>query len=169
MRPSKFKPEMCEQAKKLCAQGFTDKELADFFEVSERTIYNWAADYPEFLQSLKLGKEASDHRVERSLFHRATGYSHQAVKIFCDPKTGSKEIIEFVEHYPPDTTACIFWLKNRKPAEWRDKIDVEHKDVNDRKWQEIAEHLSAQFNVPIEQVRRDLAAQKPELASTLLQ
>lgn len=153
---------MCIEAAKLCAQGFTDKELAAFFEVSEKTIYNWCAQFPEFLQSLKVGKEDADNRVERSLYHRATGYSHPAVKIFCDPKTGKKEIVDFVEHYPPDTTACIFWLKNRRPAEWREKTEVVHRS-EEADWNEIAERLATAYNLPIEQVKADMAAKKPEI------
>ena len=125
-RPSSFRPEFAEQALKLCQLGATDRELADFFQVTERTINTWKTEHAEFLQSLKLGKEAADERVTTSLYRRALGYSHDAVKIFADPKTGAEQIVEFVEHYPPDTTACIFWLKNRQPKDWRDKVDHEH-------------------------------------------
>lgn len=122
-RPSKYKPEMIEQAQKLCALGATDKDVADFFGVTDRTLYRWQLEYPEFCKALKLGKEAPDDRVERSLFHRATGYTHKAVKIFADPKTGAQHIVEYDEHYPPDTTAMIFWLKNRRPDLWRDRVE----------------------------------------------
>jgi hypothetical protein len=124
-RPSKFKPEMVEQAKRLCMLGATDREVADFFHVSESTLNLWKLEHPEFSESLKLGKEASDERVEKSLYRRALGYSHEAVKIFADPKTGAEQIVPFTEHYPPDTTAAIFWLKNRKPQEWRDRVQTE--------------------------------------------
>jgi len=125
-RPTDYRPEMVEQAKKLCELGATDRELARFFQVSESTINLWKLEHPEFSESLKLGKEASDERVARSLYHRALGYSHDAVKIFADPKTGAEKVVEYTEHYPPDTTAAIFWLKNRRPKEWRDKVDHEH-------------------------------------------
>lgn len=130
-RPSKFKPEMVEQAKKLCLLGATDREIADFFKVTESTIYQWKLHYPEFSQALKLAKEAADERVEKSLYRRALGYSHDAVKIFADPKTGAEQIVPFTEHYPPDTTAAIFWLKNRKPAEWRDRQELTGADGKD--------------------------------------
>ena len=122
-RPTKYKPEYIEQARKLCLLGATDREIADFFEVHEATIYRWKLDHPEFCEALKSGKEAADERVERSLFHRAIGYKHDAVKMF---QAGGAVITEqYVEHYPPDTTAAIFWLKNRKPKEWRDKVQQE--------------------------------------------
>ena len=124
-RPSKFKPEFVDQVRKLCQLGATDKEIAEFFDVSERTINTWKLESDEFLQALKSGKESSDARVERSLHHRAVGYSYPAVKIF--QFQGAPVEVPYVEHVPPDTTACIFWLKNRKQAEWRDKQELVHK------------------------------------------
>lgn len=124
-RPSKFHPGLVEQAKKLSLLGATDRELADFFKVSQSTLNLWKIEHPEFSEALKLGKESADARVERSLFQRALGYTHDAVKIFADPKTGAEQIVPFTEHYPPDTTAAIFWLKNRRPEEWRDKVQTE--------------------------------------------
>lgn len=125
-RPSKYKPEFVEQAAKLCKLGATDREIADFFKVTEATLTNWKSAHPEFLASLKLAKEEADQRVEQSLYRRALGYSHDAVQIFCS-KDGGVTQVPYVEHYAPDTTACIFWLKNRKPDVWRDKSDI---DVN---------------------------------------
>lgn len=117
-RPSGFKPEFVAQAEKLCKLGATDVELADFFEVSDRTIYRWQTQFPEFCQALKAGKENSDERVERSLYHKAVGYTFDSEKVF----QFQGEIVRTAtrEHVPPDTTAAIFWLKNRKPEEWRD-------------------------------------------------
>jgi hypothetical protein len=119
-RPTAFKPEYCRQAEKLCRLGATDKELADFFGVVEQTINNWK-DIPEFLESLKKGKDLSDANVADRLYKRAMGYSHRAVKIFND--NGEPMRVDYIEHYPPDTTAAIFWLKNRQPKKWRDKIE----------------------------------------------
>lgn len=130
-RPSKFQPEMVEQARKLCLLGATDKEIADFFKVMVSTISLWKVQHPEFSDALKLGKEAADNRVERSLYQRALGYSHEAVKIFADPKTGSEHVVPFTEHYPPDTVAAIFWLKNRRPDEWRDRRELTGADGKD--------------------------------------
>jgi hypothetical protein len=123
-RPSKYKPEFVLQAAKLCRLGATDRELADFFEVTESTLNLWKSEHPEFSESLKRGKAESDERVEQSLYRRALGYSHDAVKILMT-KDGDVYREEYVEHYPPDTTACIFWLKNRRPDLWRDKFDVD--------------------------------------------
>lgn len=124
-RPSKYKPDFAEKALKLCEQGCTSREVAEFFQVDEQTIRNWSHQHVEFFQALKLGRAASDDRVEQSLFRRAVGYQHDAVKILMT-KDGNVYREEYVEHYPPDTVACIFWLKNRKPDAWRDKMEVEH-------------------------------------------
>jgi len=127
-RPTDYKPEYPEQARKLCKLGAIDVELADFFGVTVQTIGNWKAAHEEFFAATKLGKDESDARVEKSLYHRALGYSHDAVKIMAVDGAVVRE--EYREHYPPDTTAAIFWLKNRKPKEWRDIKAVEMSGID---------------------------------------
>jgi hypothetical protein len=124
-RPSSFREEYSEQAVKLCRLGATDKEMAGFFGVSEQTFHAWKKEHPQFLDALKEGKERADSEVADRLFKRATGYSHVDTKFatFEGRITDSKE---YVKHYAPDTIACIFWLKNRRPDLWRDKVGVEH-------------------------------------------
>ena len=123
-RPSSFRPDFIEQAEKLCKLGATDKEIADFFEVSEQTLNSWKHSQPGFLESLKKGKRFADAEVASKLFHRATGYDHPEVDI----KVVAGEIVQtpLVKHYAPDTTAAIFWLKNRRPDLWRDKVEQSH-------------------------------------------
>ncbi len=125
-RPSSYKPEYPEKARKLCLLGATDKELADFFDVSEDTINEWKKVHPQFSVSIKEGKQEADSNVADRLYKRAMGYTHDAVKIFANPTTGAEQIVPFTEHYAPDTAACIFWLKNRQKEKWRDKQDLEH-------------------------------------------
>lgn len=125
-RPTDYREEYNEQARKLCLLGATDKELADFFGVDERTINRWKDAHPEFCQSLKEGKQIADATVAQRLYQRAIGYSHEAVKIVADAKSGAEHIVPYTEHYAPDTTACIFWLKNRQKEKWRDKTETEH-------------------------------------------
>lgn len=122
-RPSKYRAEMDNQAAKLCRLGATDRDIADFFEVSEATLNNWKLKHPTFLESLKRSKEEADALVEQSLFRRATGYTHPAVKVFMPANADAPVYAPFVEHYPPDATSMIFWLKNRQPDKWRDKRD----------------------------------------------
>jgi hypothetical protein len=122
MRPSKYKPEFVAQASKLCALGATDVEIADFFEVDVRTLYRWKGEHEEFCQALKVSKEVADQRVERSLYARANGYEHDEVDI----RVLNGEIVQtpIRKYYAPDTVAAIFWLKNRKPGQWRDKVET---------------------------------------------
>lgn len=122
-RPTSYKEEYAELAFNYCLLGATDIDLAKYFGVSEKTINTWKAKQPEFLQSLKAGKDEADAKVAQSLYHRATGYSHQETKIATHEGmiTDSKE---FTKHYAPDPTSAIFWLKNRQSGKWRDKQEL---------------------------------------------
>lgn len=122
-RPTKFDPLKCEQARKLCLLGATDKELSDFFEVSEKTLNTWKAEHPDFLQSLKEGKEQADATVASKLYHRAIGYEHPDVHV--SNYQGAITLTPLTKHYAPDPTSAIFWLKNRQRGKWRDKVDHE--------------------------------------------
>lgn len=121
-RPSKIKKIDLSLVEYLGEEGYTDKQLADIFCVDERTINNWKKAYPLFFQSIKKGKMLADAKVEASLFQRATGYSHPAVKIM--PVDGEVVEVPYIKHYPPDGVSCMFWLKNRQPDKWRDKREV---------------------------------------------
>jgi hypothetical protein len=109
----------------MCELGAIDKDIAQALGVTEQTINNWKVANPEFFESLKIGKSQVDERVKQSLVHRAMGYTHTEddIRII----NGEIVITQTVKHYPPDTTACIFWLKNRMPDEFRTNPDV----VND--------------------------------------
>lgn len=124
-RPTKFKPEFVEQAEKLCKLGATDIEIADFFGVNVVTIYRWKGENEEFCKAIKNGKEIADERVERSLFHRAVGYEQDEVKIFMPAGASKPVYADYRAKIAPDTTAAIFWLKNRRSDEWRDKVQQE--------------------------------------------
>ena len=128
-RPTDFKEEYIEQVAKLCELGATDMEIADFFEVDVRTIHRWKNTNDEFCHSIKIGKDRADERVERSLYMKATGYDYkeeQAIKIKEEQYKESVEVVEVTKHQPADTTAGIFWLKNRKKVSWQDKVHQEH-------------------------------------------
>lgn len=133
-RPTRYKSEYAEQARKLCLLGATDEALADFFEVSKVTINAWKKAHPEFLNSLKIGKQIADANVADSLYNRALGYSHPELKVFNN--MGEIVTFECEKHYPPDPTSAIFWLKNRQPALWRDK------QVEETKSDDLAESIS---------------------------
>jgi hypothetical protein len=96
--PTLYLQEMDDQARKLCLLGYTDAQLGVFFGVDEGTINNWKIVHPSFFKSIKSGKDIADCEVVDSLRNRALN---------------------------GDTTASIFWLKNRQPRNWRDKQDIE--------------------------------------------
>jgi hypothetical protein len=79
-RPSRYRPEFVDHARKLCRLGATDKELAEFFGVAESTLAKWKLAHWGFSESLKEGKSESDAEVADRLFKRATGYSHKDTK-----------------------------------------------------------------------------------------
>jgi len=116
-RPTKYKAEYAKQTKKLCELGATDMQLADFFDVDVATINRWKLKHKLFCESLKIGKNTPNDLVERSLYQRAIGYSHDEDDIRV--VNGELTITPTVKHYPPDTTACFFWLQNREPEKYR--------------------------------------------------
>lgn len=118
-RKTSFNDAIAARIMELAKSGQTDEQIADNIGVSVRTIYYWKSKNATFLQALKDSKDVADQLVEASLFQRAIGYSHPAVKHFM--YQGDIETVEYVEHYPPSEVAAIFWLKNRQPAKWREK------------------------------------------------
>lgn len=132
-RPTKFNEIMFAKIKDCAARGDTDEQIAEAVGVSPRTIGYWKNKCNGFLPSLKANKDIADQLVEASLFQRAVGYSHPSEKPFVnriterDPDSGKittrTEIIvhHYIEHYPPDTLAAIYWLNNRQPERWRQK------------------------------------------------
>ena len=125
-RVSTYRPEYAEQARKLCEFGLTDYECAQFFDLSPRQFDRWKITHLDLCQSLKVGKEHADERVVRSLYHRAVGYNYEAVKIFMPANREKPVVVPYIEHVPPDVTACVFWTKNRDPQHWRDSQQLEH-------------------------------------------
>ena len=128
-RPTKFKEEYIELAYNYTLLGATDKDLSNFFDVDEDTINRWKTDFPQFYESLKRGKSEADSVIASKLFHRAKGYDHPEI-ITASFQGQITDTMEVVKHYPPDTTAAIFWLKNRQPKLWRDKTETENVNLN---------------------------------------
>jgi hypothetical protein len=131
-RKSLYKEEYAQQAYKLCLLGATDKEVAAFFGIDESTLTRWKKRFPDLCTSLKDGKVVADMNVANSLYSKAVGYEwveEQAIKVKAGQYEERVEVVEVRRELPPDTTAGIFWLKNRtsrRDNAWRDKHDVDH-------------------------------------------
>ena len=104
--------------------GLTDEQIADNIGIRRPTLYDWKKKYSDIYDALKRGKEVIDRQVENALLKRALGYEYvETTKELTDlGLTVTKQVTKQVA---PDTTAQIFWLKNRKPQEWRDKKETE--------------------------------------------
>lgn len=103
--------------------GLIDEQLAAKMGISPSTLYDWKKKFPQLSESLKKGKEVVDIEVENALLKRALGYTYTERRTEESEKEGVK-VIETVKHALPDTTAQIFWLKNRRPDKWRDKPET---------------------------------------------
>lgn len=122
-RPSEYDNKFAMIAEALCMFGATDEEIAAHFKVSVRTIHRWKLEHEEFCHALKNGKNLPDERVERSLYQRSLGtyvIEEQAIKVKVGPSEEKVEIVKVEKYVPPDTTAMIFWLKNRRSKDWKD-------------------------------------------------
>lgn len=104
--------------------GLTDMQIAEKIGISKQTFYEWKKKYTDFSDSLKKGKDVVDRQVENALLKKALGYEYEEISekyemgILTERKVTRKQVV-------PDTTAQIFWLKNRKTEEWRDKRVVD--------------------------------------------
>lgn len=110
--------------------GLTDEQIAVNMGIATSTLYEWKKQHSEISEVLKKGKEVVDREVENTLLKRALGYRYKETtrELITDKQTGISELVvtKVVEkEVVPDTTAQIFWLKNRKPEEWRDKRVVD--------------------------------------------
>jgi len=140
--PAKYQPSFCRIAKAMAKLGATEREIAQALDVSVATLQRWVHERPKFRAALKPGKQAADDRVERSLYQRATGYSFDSEEIFTYDYVETKKVegtkgevrliqekrvlrVPVVKHVPPDSTAIIFWLKNRRKLAWRNYVAAE--------------------------------------------
>ena len=115
-RPTAYRVEYDKIAYRLCLLGSTDAELGEAFGVTEQTINGWKQKHPNFFESITRGKRLADAKVAESMFKRACGYKHKAVKIM--QNNGEPIIVPYTERYPPDTNAGSLWLRNRQRALW---------------------------------------------------
>jgi len=142
-RKGAYREDHPKRAYKLSLLGLTDNDLAVAFGVHPTTIDYWKQHHPEFMQAVRRGKEEADTNVAQALYQKAIGYSHKDTYLtIYKGKIISKEI---TKHYPPDTTACIFWLKNRTrhlETPWADVHRLEHSHQGKIQIEDLSNQLS---------------------------
>lgn len=115
------------QLENWAREGLTDKQIAEQkIGIGERTFTKWKADHKAIVAALKKGKAPVDAKVENALLKRALGYEYEeTVTEVVEEEDGSKRkhVRKTKKLMPPDTTAQIFWLKNRRPDKWRDRVE----------------------------------------------
>ena len=103
--------------------GLTEEQIAANCGVNVKTLWDWKTKFDPICNAIKKGKEVVDYEVESALLKRALGYEYQEERVENSDKDGYK-VIQTIKHVPGDTTAQIFWLKNRRPEKWRDRREA---------------------------------------------
>lgn len=151
-RPTKFDATTIERSAHLARLGATDAEICEHLNVATSTFCKWKLEYPEFAEALKEAKLGTDANVAGKLYERALGFEWEEevpikVKTVLYAENGKKvseeehiEVVKVKRLVPPDTTAAIFWLKNRRSDDWRDKTVHEHirRNVTEASDEELA-------------------------------
>ena len=104
--------------------GLTDEQIAKNIGINRTTLYDWKKKEINIADALKKGKEVIDFEVENALLKKALGYT---ITLNKQKVTKDGDVVDIIEevHVPPDTTAQIFWLKNRKPNTWKDRVETD--------------------------------------------
>lgn len=122
--------------------GLTDLQMMENLRISSQLFYRWKREHPEFAEALRKGKDIVDRQVEKKLFDKAMGYEfvEETKEPFLITDKQGRPVLDkdgneqyemrvtksVTKHIAPDNTSIIFWLKNRKPEQWRDKKNIEH-------------------------------------------
>lgn len=130
-RPTKYSKDLDEITERLTLLGFTVEDLAKHLDVQVSTITLWRKKYPSFSAALNAGRLVADAGVVKSLYNRARGYTEIVTKVETDSDGNIIKTITEEKHFPPDTTAAIYWTKNRQPKYWRNSERVEAGDESD--------------------------------------
>lgn len=105
-----------------CKQGATEEEICKKLDVGVSTFNKYKKEHPELKDVLFLGKQDADDKVEAALFKKALGYDYEERKV--KQTDDGTEVTVTTKHIPPDSTAMIFWLKNRRPNDWKDRREI---------------------------------------------
>ncbi|MDU0429199.1 helix-turn-helix domain-containing protein [Staphylococcus chromogenes] len=116
-----LEPEQLVQIQGWARDGLTMDQIAYNMGITKPTLYKWQKKNNNLVNALKVGRDSTDRQVENALFKNAIGFHYTEEQL-----TDDGEVVEVQKYSKPNTTAQIFWLKNRKPDEWREKQNVEH-------------------------------------------
>src|SRR5262245_39451031 len=131
-RPTVYKPENAEIARRACMLGATNEILGERFEVTRRTVDTWIATIPEFGDAVREGRQIADETVVAALYARATGIERKTIKVVSG--AGEPVTTTHTVEGPPDVRRCIFWLRNRRPEQWRESRPPADEDDD---WREL--------------------------------
>lgn len=142
-RPTKYNPKYHDKwITGLARRGYTADEIAEDLGIAASTLKKWLKENETLGEAVKHARSVSDTEVETSLYKRAVGCKITKRKTIITTDSNGKpmpaRIETFEEDVPPDTTACIFWLKNRNPENWRDRQEV---DVSNKEWTKALEQV----------------------------
>lgn len=120
--------------------GLTEEQIANNIGISRQSLWEWKKKKIDILNALKKGKEVVDIEVENALLKRALGYTITLKKQKVDKEGCVHDLLEDV-HVPGDTTAQIFWLKNRRKQQWRDKVEYSNDNGELNKLDELLKEI----------------------------
>lgn len=164
-RPTQYRPIFAKQAEAFALCGADDARLAELFEVDVATIYRWKSKYPEFRESIKGAKDIADAAVAAALYKSAIGAHFIETDQIVDGK-----VVTLKRQLPPEIAAQIFWLKNRRPKEWRDKVEVKA-DVNLNVFppKEVLDAMYAKALAEAEKMEEKLIGRRERLLGTSIE
>lgn len=110
-----------DEIREWAKKGLTDAEMMELLGISHNSFYKYKNEYDDFKDALKTGKQFADDLVEQALYKSAIGYYYEEEAV-----TNKGEVVSVKKYSKPNITAQIFWLKNRRKDDWRDKQDIEH-------------------------------------------
>lgn len=128
-RPTLYREELVEAAYKLALLGMTNEEMASYFEVATSTFSLWMATHSSFSDAVKNGKAIADASVAESLYKSAMGLHVSTEDKLISDGEGGQEVVTLTKQVDPAVSAQIFWLKNRQPKLWKDRVEVKE-DIN---------------------------------------
>jgi len=128
-RPPEYHEGFCWIASQYTLIGGILDDIGQLLGTNSETVSAWMVSHPNFSEAIKTARQNADAEIEKSLFHRAKGYSHPAVKIFNND--GNALTVSYTEHYPPSEVACFFWLANRKPHMWKHRPENNQESPED--------------------------------------